>query len=71
MLSMGGPFAYLRHPWNFFDGVMVVAGYSQFIPMGESGAGMEGMRALRALRALRPLRTITRWVSRWQKETQL
>jgi hypothetical protein len=49
-------------PWNAFDAVMVAAGYTQFIPMGETG-GAGGVRALRALRALRPLRTITRFDS--------
>ena len=46
-----------HRPW-----LQVTAGYTTFIPMGDSGgAGIEGVRALRALRALRPLRTITRW----------
>jgi hypothetical protein len=36
-----------------------MAGYSAFLPVGESGTG--GLKALRALRALRPLRTITRF----------
>lgn len=26
MLSVGGVLAYLRHPWNAFDGAMVAAG---------------------------------------------
>lgn len=61
IISMGGLFAYLRHPWNMFDCVMVLAGYTTFIPIGDSNsAGLEGVKALRALRALRPLRTITR-----------
>ena len=64
--ALGGPLAYLSQPWNVFDGAMVAAGYTTFIPMGGGGdgggggAGLEGVRALRALRALRPLRTITR-----------
>ncbi|KAF8072369.1 NaCP60E [Scenedesmus sp. PABB004] len=61
ILSMGGLFAYLRHPWNAFDCVMVLAGYTTFIPA--AGAGLEGVKALRALRALRPLRTITRFAA--------
>lgn len=61
IISMGGILQYLRHPWNAFDCVMVLAGYTTFIPMGDSNsAGLEGVKALRALRALRPLRTITR-----------
>lgn len=61
ILSLGGVFAYLSHPWNAFDCVMVLAGYTTFIPMtGASGGGLEGLKALRALRAMRPLRTITR-----------
>jgi hypothetical protein len=62
ILSMGGLLAYLSHAWNVFDCVMVLAGYTTFIPMGSAagGAGLEGVKALRALRALRPLRTITR-----------
>ena len=46
-------------PWNQFDFVLVMAGYSGFLPVGDSGTG--GLKALRALRALRPLRTITRF----------
>lgn len=62
--SMGGPLAYLSHPWNVFDCLMVAAGYTTFIPVGSAGgAGLEGVKALRALRALRPLRTITRWAA--------
>lgn len=61
VVALGGPLAYLSQPWNVFDGAMVAAGYTTFIPMGgDGGAGLEGVRALRALRALRPLRTITR-----------
>lgn len=61
ILSMGGVFAYLSHPWNIFDAAMVGAGYTTFIPASGSGAaGLEGVKALRALRAMRPLRTITR-----------
>lgn len=63
IISMGGLLHYLHHPWNAFDCVMVLAGYTTFIPMGGAGsAGLEGVKALRALRALRPLRTITRCV---------
>ena len=58
--SMGGLLSYLHHPWNAFDCVMVLAGYTTFIPMGENSSGLNGVKALRALRALRPLRTITR-----------
>jgi hypothetical protein len=62
ILSIGGVLAYLWHPWNTFDCVMVLAGYTTFIPMdtSSSGGGLEGLKALRALRAMRPLRTITR-----------
>lgn len=66
ILSLGGVLQYLSHPWNAFDGVMVLAGYTTFIPMsGASGGGLEGIKALRALRAMRPLRTITRCVAVW------
>lgn len=42
--------------------MMVLCGYTAFIPVGDgSGGGTAGIRALRALRALRPLRTITRF----------
>ncbi|WIA07983.1 hypothetical protein OEZ85_007455 [Tetradesmus obliquus] len=63
ILSIGGVLAYLHHPWNSFDCVMVLAGYTTFIPMdaSSSGGGLEGLKALRALRAMRPLRTITRF----------
>lgn len=62
IISMGGILHYLHHPWNAFDCVMVLAGYTTFIPTeGSSSAGLEGVKALRALRAMRPLRTITRW----------
>lgn len=62
IVSMGGILSYLHHPWNAFDCVMVLAGYTMFIPMdGSAGSGLEGLKALRALRAMRPLRTITRW----------
>lgn len=59
MISLGGVWAYLKHPWNMFDFFMVVAGYTAFIPTGSSNTG--GIRALRAMRALRPLRSITRF----------
>lgn len=54
---------YLREPWNLFDGVMVLAGYTAFLPVGNESSGTSSIRALRALRALRPLRTITRFES--------
>jgi hypothetical protein len=60
IISMGGILQYLSHPWNVFDCIMVLAGYTTFIPMDSNSAGLEGVKALRALRALRPLRTITR-----------
>jgi hypothetical protein len=60
IISMGGVLHYLSHPWNAFDCLMVLAGYTTFIPMDANSAGLEGVKALRALRALRPLRTITR-----------
>jgi hypothetical protein len=61
ILSMGGIYAYMHHPWNVFDCVMVLAGYTTFIPTSSTNkAGLDGVKALRALRALRPLRTITR-----------
>jgi hypothetical protein len=63
IISAGSLLAYIRVPWNAFDCVMVAAGYTQFIPMGDGGGGTGGIRALRALRALRPLRTITRFDS--------
>lgn len=52
-----------RGPWNAFDFVMVLAGYTAFIPMGGSSSNAGAVRALRALRALRPLRTIARFES--------
>eukprot|EP00775_Hariotina_reticulata_P006841 gene6841-7059_t len=62
ILSMGSLISYLSHPWNAFDGLMVLAGYTTFIPVsGAGGAGLSGINALRAMRALRPLRTITRF----------
>ncbi len=60
ILALGSFIGYVSQPWNAFDFVMVVAGYSAFIPMGDSQGSAQGVRALRALRALRPLRTITR-----------
>jgi hypothetical protein len=61
IVSMGSVISYLSHPWNAFDGLMVLAGYTTFIPVsGAGGAGLSGINALRAMRALRPLRTITR-----------
>jgi hypothetical protein len=63
MISAGSIVAYIKVPWNAFDCVMVAAGYTQFIPMGDGEGGTGGIRALRALRALRPLRTITRFDS--------
>ncbi|GIL55077.1 hypothetical protein Vafri_10594, partial [Volvox africanus] len=62
MMALGGPLPYLRHPWNVFDGAMVVVGYIAFVPTGSSSSS-SGLRALRALRALRPLRTVTRFES--------
>lgn len=62
ILALGGILPYLSSSWNAFDFVMVLAGYTQFIPTG-SAAGAGGFRALRAVRALRPLRTITRFSS--------
>lgn len=62
ILALGGMLPYLSSSWNCFDFVMVLAGYTQFIPTGSS-AGAGGLRALRAVRALRPLRTITRFSS--------
>lgn len=56
-------FALCRGPWNAFDFVMVLAGYTAFIPMGGSSSNTGAVRALRALRALRPLRTIARFES--------
>lgn len=56
-------FALCRGPWNAFDFVMVLAGYTAFIPMGGGSSNTGAIRALRALRALRPLRTITRFES--------
>lgn len=54
---------YLRHPWNVFDLVMVLAGYTSFLPQSDSTGNMSALRALRALRAMRPLRTVTRFQS--------
>lgn len=62
ILALGGILPYLSSSWNCFDFIMVLAGYTQFIPSG-STAGAGGLRALRAVRALRPLRTITRFSS--------
>lgn len=60
IIALGGITEYLSSTWNLFDALMVFAGYTVFIPMGDANQGMEGLRALRALRALRPLRTIAR-----------
>lgn len=48
-----------------FDFLMVLAGYTTFIPASSSSSASSAsaVRALRALRALRPLRTITRFES--------
>lgn len=54
---------YIREPWNLFDGLMVLAGYTAFLPVGTESSEANSIRALRALRALRPLRTITRFES--------
>ncbi|KXZ54857.1 hypothetical protein GPECTOR_4g929 [Gonium pectorale] len=59
IVALGGPLAYLRHPWNVFDAAMVAAGYLAFVPT-DNESSSSGVRALRALRALRPLRTVTR-----------
>jgi hypothetical protein len=64
IIALGGITEYLASTWNLFDALMVFAGYTVFIPMGDANQGMEGLRALRALRALRPLRTIARYVRR-------
>ncbi|GMH39581.1 hypothetical protein BSKO_07479 [Bryopsis sp. KO-2023] len=58
-----GVAGYLKEPWNLFDGIMVLAGYTAFLPVGNESSGTSSIRALRALRALRPLRTITRFES--------
>lgn len=61
IIALGGLRGYLSSGWNLFDCIMVLAGYTQFLPLGGSGAS--GIRALRAMRALRPLRTITQFAS--------
>lgn len=60
-IADGGIRNYFREAWNVFDFLMVMAGYSSLLPVGNSNTG--AIRALRALRALRPLRTITRFQS--------
>lgn len=62
ILSYGSLRDYFAVSWNLFDAIMVVAGYTQFLPTGSSG-NTSGIRALRAMRALRPLRTIMRFSS--------
>ncbi|PSC71712.1 voltage-gated ion channel superfamily isoform A [Micractinium conductrix] len=64
VVAAGGPIEYLRGPWNVFDFLMVLAGFTTFIPASSnasSASGSAAVHALRALRALRPLRTITRF----------
>jgi hypothetical protein len=60
VLAVGGILPHFRNPWNVFDAVMVCAGYTQFLPIGDGdtdgGSSTSGIRALRAIRALRPLR---------------
>jgi hypothetical protein len=65
VVAVGPPWlvAYLRSPWNAFDVMMAVAGYTAYIPMTGDGSTASAVDALRALRALRPLRTITRFQS--------
>lgn len=58
MVALGGVLEYLKHAWNIFDCLMVLVGYTAFIP---TDSNTSGLRALRAMRALRPLRSITRF----------
>jgi len=53
-----------RGPWNAFDFVMVLAGYTAFIPMGGGGGKAGAVRGLGGLGALGRLRTIARFGSR-------
>ena len=46
--------AYLRSTWNIIDFIVVLAGFSSFIP------GMGNFTILRLVRVIRPLRTISR-----------
>ncbi|KAA6417011.1 MAG: voltage-gated Ca2+ alpha subunit, partial [Trebouxia sp. A1-2] len=62
-VASGGPKAYLSNAWNIFDLLMVLAGYTEFLPASWFGNNTQSVKALRALRALRPLRTITRFDS--------
>jgi Ion transport protein len=61
--SYGNFREYIAVPWNLFDAIMVIAGYTQFLPTGGTSSSTSGIRALRAMRALRPLRTIMRFSS--------
>ena len=63
LIHHGGVRAYLRHPWNVFDLLLVMVGYVGLVPQVAGADEAPAMRALRALRALRPLRSITRMVS--------
>ena len=36
IIALGGVLGYLRNSWNIFDGVMVLVGYTQFLPTGAS-----------------------------------
>lgn len=65
IVCLGPPWviSYLRKPWNVFDLLMVIVGYTAFIPSDLTGGNTSAIRALRAVRALRPLRTITRFES--------
>lgn len=65
-VAHAGARAYFRDPWNRFDVLLVIVGYSGLVAdafASDDAAASGGVRALRALRALRPLRTITRFES--------
>ena len=65
-VAHAGARAYFRDPWNRFDVLLVIVGYSGIVAdafASDDAAASGGVRALRALRALRPLRTITRFES--------
>lgn len=55
IIALGGLLSYLSDPWNVFDGLLVLVGWTQVIPTGSANTA-----SIRALRALRPLRAIAR-----------
>ncbi|GIL84500.1 hypothetical protein Vretifemale_13165, partial [Volvox reticuliferus] len=53
-----GPSAYLHDGWNWIDVLSTASGYIAFLPLTDSGSGLNGLRGLRAIRPLRALKAI-------------